>query len=153
MNLKKKKSLAIRTLNVGKKRIRFVQTRLAEIKEAITRQDIRDLTNEGAIIVREVKGRAKAKKKPNKRGPGSIRKNVNTRKRDYIIMTRKLRRYVAEMRKQGLVSRDEYVDIRKKIRNKVFKSKNNLKDYIGGLRKWKFKKEEEENKKQIMQRG
>ena len=50
-------------------------------------------------------------------------------------MTRKLRRYVAEARKQGKVSYEEYKDIRKKIRNKAFKSKSNLKEYVGGIEK------------------
>ena len=47
MNLSKKKALAARTLNVGKARILFNVQRLGEIKEAITKQDIRDLHKEG----------------------------------------------------------------------------------------------------------
>ncbi len=134
MNLNKKKLLAIRTLKVGKKRIVFLQPRLDEIKEAITKQDIRDLQKEGAILVKEIKGKKKVEKR-NKRSPGNIRKKVNKRKQDYVIMTRKLRKYAAEMKKQGRLSKEEVVDIRKKIRNKVFRSKAHLKEYIGGLRK------------------
>ncbi|MBL7059171.1 hypothetical protein ISS08_01845 [Candidatus Pacearchaeota archaeon] len=135
MNLGKKKALATRTLKVGKGRILFVKSRLNEIKEAITRQDIKDLHEEGAILIKEKSGRSKVEKRTRKRGPGKIKKNVNTRKRDYVIMTRKLRSYVAEMKKQGLLSPEEIVDIRKKIRNKIFRSKRHLKEYIGGLRK------------------
>lgn len=136
MNLSKKKSLAIRTLKVGKERIVFLQPRLDEIKEAITKQDIRDLQKEGAILVKEIKGRRKTeKKKKNKRSPGNIRKKVNKRKQEYVIMTRKLRKYAAEMKKQGRLSKEEVIDIRKKIRNKVFRSKAHLKEYIGGLKK------------------
>ena len=43
MNLEKKKALAAKILHVGKERIVFNSERLAEIKESITRQDIRDL--------------------------------------------------------------------------------------------------------------
>jgi len=50
MNLGKKKLLAARTLKVGKARIFFVDSRKSEIKEAITKQDIRDLKQDGAII-------------------------------------------------------------------------------------------------------
>ena len=39
MNLRKKKSLAARTLKVGKGRISFSQSRLDEIKEAIDRNN------------------------------------------------------------------------------------------------------------------
>ena len=136
MNIGKKKSLAIRTLKVGKERIVFLKPRLDEIKEAITKQDIRDLQKEGAIIVKGIKGRKKVKK-INKRSTGNIRKKVNKRKKDYVIMTRKLRRYVAEMKKQGVLNKEEISDIRNKIRNRIFRSKAHLKNYIGGLRKWK----------------
>ncbi|MBR9701557.1 hypothetical protein GOV13_01405 [Candidatus Pacearchaeota archaeon] len=135
MNLKKKKDLAARTLKVGKGRVMFVDSRLEDIKEALTKQDVRDLKEDGAIVVKEIKGRRKVDKRKNKRGPGKIKKKVKTRKQDYVIMTRKLRRYVAEMKKQGLLSPEEIKDIRNKIRNKIFRSKAHLKQYIEGLRK------------------
>ena len=135
MNLSNKKALAIRTLKVGKERIVFLQSRLDEIKEAITKQDIKDLQKEGAIIVKDIKGRRKIKKKGKKRSVGNIRKKVNKRKQEYVIMTRKLRKYVVEMKKQEKLSKEEISDIRKKIRNKAFKSKAHLKTYIGGLNK------------------
>jgi len=130
MNLRNKKQLAIKTLGVGKSRIVFVQSRLDEIKEAITKQDIKDLKREGAIIVKEIRGKTKVVKRKNKKGPGKIKKKLNTRKQDYVIMTRKLRGYVAELKKRGELSRDEVLDIRKKIRNKKFRSKAHLKEYI-----------------------
>jgi len=134
MKLDKKKALATRVLKVGKNRIAFLEPRLEEIKEAITKQDIRDLKKEGAIIVKEIKGRRK-KKKSKRKGPGNIRKKVNKRKREYVIMTRKLRKYIIEMKKQGKLSQKQIKDIRNKIRNKAFKSKANLKEYIEGLKK------------------
>jgi len=135
MNLGKKKLLAKRTLKVGKERIFFVKSRLEEIKEAITKQDIKDLKSDGAIIVKDIKGRRKNKNKKIKKSTGNIRKKVNTRKRDYVIMTRKLRSYIRELKKQGKLPRDEIIDIRKKIRNKTFRSKAHLKEYVGGLKK------------------
>jgi len=57
MDLKKKKALAVRTLGVGEKRIKFLEPRLAEIKEALTKQDIRDLYKDGAIVIQNVSGR------------------------------------------------------------------------------------------------
>lgn len=135
MNLKKKKALAARTLKVGKSRIVFLKPRLGETKEAITKQDIKDLKKEGAIVVKEIKGRRKNPKRKIKRSVGNIRKKVNTRKRDYVIMTRKLRKYVSEMKNKGVLSKEEVIEIRKKIRNKIFRSKAHLKEYIGGLRR------------------
>ncbi|MCK5149986.1 hypothetical protein KAJ87_03615 [Candidatus Pacearchaeota archaeon] len=135
MKLNNKKTLAIKTLKIGKERIVFLQSTLNEIKEAITKQDIRDLVGEGAILVKNIKGRKKIEKKKKNKGPGKIRKKVNKRKKEYVIMTRKLRKYVAEMKKQGKLPREDVLDIRKKIRNKAFKSKANLRDYIGRLNK------------------
>ena len=59
MNLKTKKMLAQKVLKVGKERIVFLKPRLEEIKEAITRQDIRQLYDEGMIKIKEIKGRRK----------------------------------------------------------------------------------------------
>jgi len=136
MNLSKKKALAVKTLNVGKDRIVFVKSRLEDIKEAITKQDIKDLQKDGAIIVKEIKGRKKNLKRKVKRSTGNIRKKVNKRKQNYVIMTRKLRKYVKELRNQGKLSREEALDIRKKIRNKYYKSLGNLKEYTRREKKW-----------------
>lgn len=135
MNLLKKKELTARTLKVGKERIIFVKARLNEIKEAITKQDIRDLKKEGAIVLKEIKGRKTIVNKKRRRGPGKIKKRVNKRKEEYMVLTRKLRNYVKGVKKQGRISDEEIKNIRKKIRNKIFRSKAHLKDYIGGSRK------------------
>jgi len=134
MKLNKKKELAKRTLNIGKGRIVFLESRLEEIKEAITKQDIRDLKKEGAIVVKEIKGKRKVRKK-NNRSVGNIRKKVKTRKKDYVIMTRKLRNYLSELKKLGKISREDEKELRKKIRNKAFRSKAHLKEQVGGLKK------------------
>ena len=133
MKLDKKKMLASRTLGIGKQRIHFVTPRLNEIKDAITKQDIRDLVKEGAIVIKENKGRRKIRKRAKKRGAGKVHLKVNRRKREYIIITRKLREYVANLKENGEINQKEYEDIRKKIRNRFFKSKANLKEHIGGL--------------------
>jgi large subunit ribosomal protein L19e len=132
-NLRSKKQLAATTLGVGKGRIAFVNERIEEIKEAITKQDMRNLYKDGAIIIKEIKGRAKVIKKKTKRKMGNVRKNVNTRKRDYVIMTRKLRRVLADKKKNGELGIKEIKELRKKIRNKMFKSKNHLKEQLGGF--------------------
>ncbi len=138
MNLSKKKELAARTLKVGKERIIFIPSRSKEIKEAITKQDIRDLKIDGAIQIKEINGRKKILRKKKKRSPGNIRKKVNKRKQNYVIMTRKLRGHVKRVKEQEKISKDEVKDIRNKIRNKIFKSKAHLKEYIksiGGKKK------------------
>ncbi len=127
MNLKKKKELAAETLGVGKKRIVLVGPRLEEIKEILTKQQIRDLHKDGAILIKEIKGR---KKKPRKKrkGPGKIKKKVKNKKQEYVKITRKLRKYISELKKQEKISGEEYKDARKKIRNREYRSKSHLKE-------------------------
>lgn len=133
MNLNKKKLLAIKTLGIGKDRIIFNQQRLDEIKEAITKQDIRDLVSAGAISIREIKGQKKAVKRKNRRRAGSIRKSLRPGKRGYVIITRKLRRHIAELHDQEKISKEDYLKIRKQIRTRMFKSKSQLNEHIAGL--------------------
>ncbi len=134
MNLSKKKKLAKRTLNVGEDRIVFLESRLEEIKDAITKQDIRDLYNSGAIVIKERKGRRIATGKKG-RSVGNVHKNVKKGKRKYIILTRKLRRHLKGQAAAGNFSKEYIRDIRKKIRNKDFKSKTHFKEYLGEIQK------------------
>lgn len=129
MNLKTKKELASRTLGVGKGRIRFVESRIPEIKEAITKQDIRDLVQDKAILIKEITGKKKVRKKA-RRSPGNIRKKIKQRKRLYMVLTRKLRKYLAEMKKQGNITQDELKKMRKKIKNKEFANLKAIKQHI-----------------------
>ena len=134
MNVGKKRKLAMRTFNVGLERIVFLESKLDEIKDAITKQDIRDLEKSGAIIIKERKGRTKVRKKAG-RSVGNVRKKVKKRKRSYIILTRKLRGHLKSIYSGGEISKGDLENMRKKIRNKEFKSKAHLKEYIGGIGK------------------
>ena len=134
MNLGKKRKLAMRTFNVGLERIVFLESKLDEIKDAITKQDIRDLEKSGAIIIKERKGRTKVRKKAG-RSVGNVRKKVKKRKRSYIILTRKLRGHLKSIYSGGQISKGDLENMRKKIRNKFFRSKSHLKEYLGGKNK------------------
>ena len=103
---------------------------LSEIKEAITRQDIKSLHSEGIISVKPVKGRRKIVRRKTRRGPGKIKKKINKRKQVYVKITRKLRKYVMELRNRGVLDRELYWNLRKKIRMRDFRSKAGLKDYL-----------------------
>ncbi len=130
MNLRNKKELAARTFKVGKDRISFVESRKEEIKEALTKQDMKDLKKDGAIIIKEINGRKKNIKKKKRRTAGNIRKKVNNRKKEYAVITRKLRKYVKEIFKQDRINKEEKKELRKKIRNRDFKNLAQLKKHI-----------------------
>jgi len=133
MNLKKKKALAVRALGVGEKRIKFLEPRLEEIKEALTKQDIRDLYNDGAIIIKNISGRKTSTKKKKRRSVGNVRKKVNKRKQEYVALTRKLRKHLAKIKSK--LTKKENEDLRNKIKNKYFASNATFKDYIAGVKK------------------
>lgn len=129
MNLRKKKTLAAKTLGVGRERIIFVKSRLDEIQKAITKQDIHDLYNTSAITIRQIKGRKKIIKKRKRSSAGNVRKKIKGRKREYLFLTRKLRRYLDEQRKKKKISPDEIEIIKKKIKNRELRNKTDLNEY------------------------
>lgn len=135
MDLSKKKALAARTFNVGKERIFFVPSRLDEIKEAMTKQDIRDLHKEKAIIIKDIKGRRIKVKKKHKKGAGNKKKNIQHKKRRYMNLTRKLRKYLKDLKVQKKVSKIEAKEIRKNIRHNTYRSKGHLKLQLGESKK------------------
>jgi large subunit ribosomal protein L19e len=130
MNLSNKKILAAKTLGVGTGRIELNINRLEEIKEAITRQDIKDLVKSGAIKIKEPNGRRKNVKRKQRRRIGKIKLKVKARKRSYIIITRKLRNYIKSLKAQEKITNEKYSELRKQIRNRSFKSKRHLKENL-----------------------
>jgi large subunit ribosomal protein L19e len=130
MQLARKKELAAKVLKVGKGRIIFAEGRLKEIKEAISRMDIMDLHKSGAILIREVSGRKKIVGRKHRRRTGKIKKQVNNRKAEYVIITRKLRAFVRGAFRTGKISAEEKQEIRKQIRARKFRSKRQLKEAI-----------------------
>jgi len=132
-NLRTKKALASKALKVGKGKLIFSAEGINEIKEAITRQDIKDLASQGIISIKPIKGRKKIVRRKTRRGPGKIKKTVNHRKQEYVKITRKLRRYLMELRDRGIVERELYWNLRNKIRMRAFKSKANFKDYLRSI--------------------
>lgn len=140
MNLRSKKQLAAKTFGVGKSRILFVNERIDEIKDAITKQDMRTLQKDGAIIIKEIKGRSANVNKKKRRHVGKVRRKVNTRKKDYVRLTRKLRQFIADKKQKGEMSNEEIKETRKRIRNKIFKSKAHLKENLGGSKNENSKK-------------
>jgi len=108
---------------------------LSEIKEMITKQDVRDLKESGAIIIKNINGRKKKEERRKKRKVGNIRKKIKQRKREYIALTRKLRNHLHEVKQSEELRNEDILDIRKKIRNRFFKSKSHLRGHIKEITK------------------
>lgn len=134
MKLEGKRALIARTLGVGKDRVGFNLERMPEVKEAITKQDIRDLFASGAIFVREIKGRKTQVKSGGRRRQGKIKQPAVNHKRQYMIITRKLRAYVAELKKHETITPEQALKFRREIRARKFRSKAHLKEHLALLR-------------------
>jgi len=133
MKMEKKKSLAARTIGVGKGRIIFNKNNLSQIKEAITKQDIKDLVGSGAIIIKPIKGRLANEKTKKRRRAGSVKKKVHNSKREYVLITRKMRNYLFLLRKKGLLSEKIYSQLRKEIKRREIKNLSHLKEKIKSM--------------------
>lgn len=130
MNLKNKKKLIARVLKVGVDRVILDQNRMEEIKEAITRQDIKDLKKQGIIKMRVKKGKKKKMKRKTKKRAGSIKKRVKRRKQDYVKITRKLRDYIKNLKGKKEITTEQYKKLRKRIRARDFRDLAHLREAI-----------------------
>ncbi len=130
MKLEGKRALIARTLKVGKDRVGFNTERVNEVKEAITKQDMRELFASGAIFLRPRQGRKTLVRSTSRRRQGKVRQPAINKKREYMIITRKLRAYVAELKKHGTLNPAEILVLRKEIRARKFRSKAHLKERI-----------------------
>jgi len=128
------KRLAAKILKVGQTRVVMDPSHLEEIKNAITRADIRKMINHGWIKAKP----SKIKKpdlysKKRKRGPGK-RKGAHgaklTKKRMWINTIRPLRRMLKELRDKGTIDRKSYRKTYLLIKSGAFRSRSHLKLYL-----------------------
>jgi large subunit ribosomal protein L19e len=144
VNLKKKRELVARMLNVGSNRIKFEPDKLDDIADSITREDIRSLIKNGVIWTSKPKGtsrsRAKAKlqvKKKHGSGPGSKkgRKTARTGKKElYVKKIRTLRYHLKVLKDRNDVNREIYWSLYKKINGGQIRSLTRLRATVKDLK-------------------
>lgn len=148
MDVKNQKNLAARVFGVGKKRIRFNPLKLDEIKKAITREDIRKLTDVKVepwekrpieILPKKGVSRARARhrelqrKKGRQKGHGSRKGTFKTRikaKATWIAKIRLLRKILRESRAKKEITSKEYRKLYMLAKGNFFRSKKHLQEYI-----------------------
>jgi len=141
MKLKVQKRLAARVANVSIDRIKFDEEKLKEIKDAITRADIKELIKKGVIKIipkkrpSRVRARArhKQKKKGRRRGQGKRKGKAGARtpkKRQWINKIRALRKTLSELKKAGKISNSTYKEMRAKAKGGFFRSTSHLMFYL-----------------------
>ncbi len=140
-NLKAQKRMAADVLDVGKSRVWFDPEEQAEIAEAITREDIRDLVDQGVIQAKTAKGnsRGRARERAEKRsyghrkGAGSRRGKAGARKDskdEWVSRIRAQRRRLRELRDDGPLNRTQYRELYNKASGGEFDSVDRLEAYM-----------------------
>ncbi|MFB6182961.1 MAG: 50S ribosomal protein L19e [Haloarculaceae archaeon] len=140
-DLSAQKRMAADVLDVGKNRVWFDPERQGDIADAITREDVRDLVDEGAIRDTEKKGnsRGRARERQRKRSYGH-QKGHGTRKgkaggrqdskKDWESRIRAQRERLRELRDGGDLDSSQYRDLYDKASGGEFDSVADLQRYI-----------------------
>ena len=140
-DLSAQKRLASDVLDVGKDRVWFDPESQGEIAEAITREDIRDLVDEGTIQSKDTSNnsRGRARERSEKRayghgtGAGSRKGTAGARKDrkdDWTSRIRAQRRRLRELRDDGPLDRTQYRTLYNKASGGEFDSVARLEAYI-----------------------
>ena len=140
-DLSAQKRLASEVLDVGKNKIWFDPDAQGDIAEAITREDIRELVDDGVIRAGEPSGnsRGRARERQAKRsyghqtGPGSRKGKAGgreDRKENWQSRIRAQREYLRELRDGGELDPSEYRSLYDKAGGGEFDSVADLQRYI-----------------------
>ncbi|MBN1763471.1 MAG: 50S ribosomal protein L19e [Methanomicrobia archaeon] len=141
VNLAKQKRIAAQVLKVGEGRVWIDPEASEDVAEAITREDIRGLIEEGAITLKQKKGvsrararvRATQKALGRRKGHGS-RKGAkgarDSRKKQWITKIRALRRRLKELRDGDFMDKTTYRRLYNKANGGEFRNVAHLNDYI-----------------------
>ncbi|MBS3138075.1 50S ribosomal protein L19e [Candidatus Woesearchaeota archaeon] len=139
MNIKNQRRLAGQVMHCSPHRVTFDQTRLSDIKEAITKADIRGLVREGVIKSNPVEsnsqGRQRMRRVKKKRGKGQGKRKGSwgarvSRKERWIATIRSQRTLISALREKGLVENKVYRDLYLKAKGGFFRNKRHIKLYI-----------------------
>ncbi|MFB6308325.1 MAG: 50S ribosomal protein L19e [Haloarculaceae archaeon] len=140
-DLSAQKRLAADILNVGQNKLWFDPDRQGDIADAITREDVRELIDEGAIQSEEEQGnsRGRARERQEKRayghqkGAGSRKGKAGARedpKEDWQSRIRAQRETLRELRDDGTLDSSEYRELYDLAGGGEFDSVADLQRYI-----------------------
>lgn len=135
------KKLASQILKCSAKRVWLDPDRAEDIKEAITKADVRSLINQGAIKQKPVKGisrfrarkRREQRKKGRQKGHGSKKGKSTARlskKEAWIGKIRVQREFIGILRDKKIIDKSTYRSLYKKCCGGFFRSKRHIKLYI-----------------------
>lgn len=151
MRLTSQRRVSAQLLKVGENKVWFDPGRLAEIKEAITKADVRGLINDKAIQAKPdtgISGFRSRKIKVQKRkgrmqGPGSRKGSSRSRlprKTEWMNKVRAQREFLKEVKANGLIDVSTYRSLYLKIKGGFFRSRRHIKLYLNEHNLFKQKK-------------
>ncbi|MDZ7701433.1 MAG: 50S ribosomal protein L19e [Halobacteriales archaeon] len=140
-DLKAQRRLAADVLDVGRNRVWFDPDAQSDIAEAITREDIRALVNDGSVQAKAARGnsRGRSRRRNDKRayghrkGPGSRKGRAGAREDSKSRWTddiRAQRRELRELRDGGEITPTQYRELYAKASGGEFRSVRYLHNYI-----------------------
>lgn len=134
MNFKTQRRMAMRVMKCGTGRVWMSPEHEAEIKQAITKQDIRGLISKGIIRVKQELGVSKGrtreqagqKKKGLRKGKGSRKGRASARqtpKDVWMARIRNLRELFRDLKAKGMITNETYTSMREKSKGGLFRSR------------------------------
>lgn len=142
MELKTQRRLAADVMKCSPKKVHFEESKLTEIKEAITKVDLRTLINQGLITRKPdiSNSRARAKKthlqkvKGMQKGHGSRKGTAKSRtptKDVWMNKVRGQRKLIRELKEKELVTKSTFRNLYLKVKGGFFRNKRHIKLYLG----------------------
>jgi len=139
-NLDKKKEIAAKVLKTGVNKVRFKEDSLGEIKEALTREDIKELIKKKSIVKKREIGNSGFRRKKNiiqkrkgrRKGPGSRKGKKTARlttKDAWMNKIRAQRKLINELKISGVDSK-LLRDVYRKAKGGFFRSRRHIKLYL-----------------------
>ena len=141
MDFSLQKSLAGKVRGISPSRIKLDSNRFDEIKEAITKEDIRALLRDGAIVVRPSRSTSRGRARENhlqrvsgrQRGVGSRKGRKGGRldsKGVWMNTIRLQRSFLALLKEKGFLTNEVYSGLYRKSKGGFFRSKRHIQLYI-----------------------
>ncbi len=141
MRIRVQKRLAADVLKCSPKRVKFDTAKLEDVKEAITKADIRGLVSSKIVTRKPVKGvsrvrariRKDQRKKGRQQGQGSRKGTKTARlpsKDAWIAKIRTQRKFIKALREKKLIDAKTFRMIYRKCKGGFFRNRSHIKIYM-----------------------
>ncbi len=154
MKMKLQKNLASKVMKCGRSRVWLEPTRIADISEAITTEDVRKLIKDGLIKEMPQKGLSSFRKKKmlaqkvkgRRNGSGSRKGKAVKGKNLWIKKIRTIRAALRELKDSGRIDNKTYRHLYMVSKSGFFRSRSHLMNYLekNNLLKERVQKEKSE---------